>query len=107
MALDIVKEYITILSEFFVFSDMAVTTPPVGKSGPAPLLPEDTNALTTAHHLMKVLTEIQDNVNEVKGMEISSETGNILKGLLESARWRFVDILVQAWLRGSSLLPEG
>ncbi|KAI0065245.1 hypothetical protein BV25DRAFT_1822396 [Artomyces pyxidatus] len=102
MALDMVKLYISLLSEFFVFSDMAVMTPSVGGSA-APLLPADSNSLTTAHYLMKVLSEIQDNVNEINGMEISSDISASLKGLLESARWRFEDVLVQAWLRDANI----
>jgi exocyst complex component 2 len=99
MALDIIKLYVSLLSEFFVFSDMAVMTPPVEGSS-AQLLPDDSNSLTTAHYLMKVLTEIQDNVNEINSMEISGDMSSSLKGLLESAKWGFEDVLTRAWIRG-------
>lgn len=36
-------------------------------------------------------------------MEISSETNQILKSLHESAKWRFTDVLTNAWLRGEGL----
>jgi len=99
MAHDIIKLYVSLLSEFFVFSDMAVTTPP-GDGSSTPFLPEDSNSLTTAHYLMKILTEIQDNVNEINSMEISGEMSSSLKGLLDSAKWGFEDVLTHAWVRG-------
>ncbi|KAI9065588.1 hypothetical protein FKP32DRAFT_1610523 [Trametes sanguinea] len=101
MALDIIKLYISLLSEFFLFSDMAVMSP--GRNTTPPLFPKDSNSLTTAHHLMKILGEIQDSVNDVTGMEISSEATSILKTLLESARWKFTDLLVNAWLRDANI----
>ncbi|KAF8273712.1 exocyst complex component Sec5-domain-containing protein [Lactarius quietus] len=97
MALDIVRLYVSLLSEFFVFSDMAVTTPSLMESSFAPLLPGDSNTLTTAHYLMKILTEIQDNVNEINSMEISNELN--LDDLLENAKWGFEDVLTHTWVR--------
>ncbi|KAI1798032.1 exocyst complex component Sec5-domain-containing protein [Ganoderma leucocontextum] len=101
MALDIIKLYISLLSEFFMFSDMAVMSP--GRNTAPPLFPKTSNSLTTAHHLMKVLGEIQDSVNDVTGMEISSEATSSLKSLLETARWKFEDLLVNAWLRDANI----
>ncbi|TFY80240.1 hypothetical protein EWM64_g3773 [Hericium alpestre] len=104
MALEIVKLYISLLSEFFILSDMAVMTPPAAAgSNLPPNLPLHCNALTTAHYLMKMLGEIQECVNDVNAMEVSTETSATLKGLLESVRWRFEDILVQAWLRDANI----
>ncbi|RPD65706.1 hypothetical protein L226DRAFT_557688 [Lentinus tigrinus ALCF2SS1-7] len=101
MALDIVKLYIALLSEFFMFSDMAVMSP--GRNTAPPLFPKSSNSLATAHHLMKILGEIQDSVNDVTGMEISGEATSSLKSLLESARWKFEDLLVNAWLRDANV----
>lgn len=102
MALDVVKQYISLLSEFFMFSEAAVMSPSLGSSPTPPLIPRDSNSLTTLHHLMKILGEIQESVNEVNAMEISSDASSNLKGMLESARWKFDDIVVHAWLRGAS-----
>ncbi len=99
MAHDIIKLYVSLLSEFFVFSDMAVMTPP-GDGSSAQSLPDDSNSLTTVHYLMKILTEIQDNVNEINSMEISGEMSSSLRGLLDSAKWGFEDVLTHAWVRG-------
>lgn len=74
-------------------------TPPTEGSS-AQLLPDNSNSLTTAHYLMKILTEIQDNVNEINSMEISGDMSSSLRGLLESAKWGFEDVLTHAWVRG-------
>ena len=104
MAFDIVKLYISLLSEFFMFSEVAVKSPPSVPVPTPPLLPKDSNSLTTAHHLVKILGEIQECVNEINAMEISNDVGSSLKGMLESARWKFEDMLIHAWLRGGYLL---
>ncbi|KAI0776491.1 exocyst complex component Sec5-domain-containing protein [Irpex lacteus] len=105
MALDVIKQYIALFSEFFMLSDAAVVTNSPGPDGSPtpPLLPRDSNALTTMHHLMKILGEIQETVNEVNGMDISSEATSSLKGFMESARWKFEDILVHNWLRDANV----
>ena len=41
----------------------------------------------------------QDVATEIIGMEISSEANASLNSLLESTKWRFVDVLVTTWLR--------
>jgi exocyst complex component 2 len=100
MALDVVKLYISLVSEFFVFSDMAVRSPSLSADMMPANMPEGSNSLTTAHYLIKLLGDIQECVNEVNGLEISAETSTSLKGLLESARWRFDDIFMHVWVRG-------
>ncbi|KAJ6486945.1 exocyst complex component sec5 [Mycena sanguinolenta] len=100
MALDIIKLYISLVSQFFKLSDMAVSSP--GGSTP-PELPTNSNSLCTAHYLMKILGEIQETVNELNAMEISNETASGLKSLLESAKWRFEDLLITSWLRDANL----
>jgi exocyst complex component 2 len=104
MALDIVKLYISLISDFFKLSDMAVMTSPSSNAPTLPLLPADSHSLVTAHYLLRILGELQESVSEVNGMEISSEASSSLKNFLESAKWRFTDILVSAWLRGESIL---
>jgi exocyst complex component 2 len=98
MALDIVKLYIGLLSEFFVLSDMAVMTS--SASTTPPLFPNHSNSLTTAHYFMKTIGEIQETISEIDTMDISSEAAGGVRNLLESARWKFVDILTHAWQRG-------
>ena len=101
MALDIVKLYISLLSEFFTLSDVAVMASASKTNAKQPaFLPTQSNSFITAFFLMKILGEIQDSTNELNGMEISNEATSGLKNLLESTKWRFEDILTNTWLRG-------
>lgn len=100
MAQDVVKLYISLISEFFRLSDVAVMTSVGGSYDPAsfPLIPKNTHSPCTAHYLIKIHADIQDTVNELNGLEISQDNG--LKSFLESVKWRFEDILIDGWLRG-------
>ena len=101
MALDVVKLYISLISQFFMLSDVAVmTTLPNGSTSSPHHLPENAHSLCTAFYLQQILSEVNDTVTELNAMEISQETG--VKGLMESLRWRFEDILLQVWQRGKS-----
>ncbi|KIJ14534.1 hypothetical protein PAXINDRAFT_100026 [Paxillus involutus ATCC 200175] len=102
MAVDIVKLYVSLVSEFFNLSDMVIMQR--NGDGPSPpLLPRQSNSLTTAYYLTKILIEFQDCVNEVTGMEIVAEASSSLRNLMENARWGFGDVLVHAWLRDANL----
>ena len=102
MTLDIVKLYISLISQFFNLSDMAVMTSPSGSNNntPLPYLPKNSHSISTAHYLIKILAEVHETVNELNAMEISNEVASGLRNLLESAKWRFEDILIGSWLRG-------
>ncbi|PPQ75995.1 hypothetical protein CVT26_005947, partial [Gymnopilus dilepis] len=83
MALDIVKLYISLISEFFKLSDVAVMTSLGGSyNSTPPLIPKNTHSACNAYYLLKILSDIQDTVNELNGLEISQDNG--LKNLLES-----------------------
>ncbi|KAG0708035.1 exocyst complex component Sec5-domain-containing protein [Suillus ampliporus] len=97
MALDIIKLYISLLSEFFILSD--VLSKPSTPNSPLHL-PSHSNSLTTAHWLAKILSEVQDCVTEIGALELGE--GGLVKGLMESARWRFEDVLVRSWLRDAN-----
>ncbi|KAJ7151147.1 exocyst complex component sec5 [Mycena filopes] len=103
MALDIIKLYISLISQFFKLSDMAVMTSPGGSNSPPPTLPTNSNSLCTSYYLMKILGEVQETVNELNAMEISNEAASGLKSLLETAKWRFADLLITSWLRDANI----
>jgi len=102
MALDIVKLYISLLSELFKLSDIAIMSSPRAESHnpSSPLIPTNSTSLSTAHYLMKISGEIQECVNELNAMDISNDVAASLKGLLESVKWRFEEILINVWQRG-------
>ncbi|KAJ7096741.1 exocyst complex component sec5 [Mycena belliarum] len=103
MALDIIKLYISLVSQFFTLSDMAVMSSPRADNAPPPLLPTNSNSLCTAHYLMRILGEVQETVNEINAMDISNDVSSGLKSLLESAKWRFEDLLITSWLRDANI----
>ncbi|KDQ60180.1 hypothetical protein JAAARDRAFT_205190 [Jaapia argillacea MUCL 33604] len=102
MAGDIVKLYLSFISEFFMLSDIAVIKSGGDHQSP-PHLPTASNSLTTSHFLARILAEVQETVNEVNSMEISGEVASVLRSLVESTRWRFEGILTQCWLRDANV----
>jgi exocyst complex component 2 len=101
MALEIVKLYISLLSEFFVLSDMAVASASgPGSSTTPPMFPADSNAITTAHYLAKVLAEINETIGEINNVGLATDAGSLTQDLIASARWKFTDVLIHAWQRG-------
>lgn len=105
MALDIVKLYISFVAEYFMFSDIEITSP-ARQENHTSFLPKVSNSITTAHFLTKVLGEVQETMNEVSGLEISSEVNTNTKRFLESARRGFQETLIQAWRRGKVSSPS-
>ena len=104
MAADVIRLYISVISQFFTLSDMAVTTPqPMGGHPLAPFVPPTSNSLTTSYYLTKILAEIQECVNETLMMDVTGDTNAGLRSLMESTRWRFEGALTDVWLRGKIL----
>ena len=108
MALDIVKLYISLISQAFLLSDMVLMTSASSSSNYTPplIFPKDSHSLSTAFHLQKIVVEVQDCVNDINALEISNEVTNGLKSLTESLKWRFEDVLTREWLRGMLVLSQ-
>lgn len=98
MALEIVKLYISQLSEIFELSEVSIMTSAGTSFGQPPRFPENSHSICSAYYLQKITNDIQDAVNELVLLDIARDTG--LKGFLESVRWRFVAVLITAWHRG-------
>lgn len=99
MALDIIKLYINLISEFFILSDVLSNS---STQNSPEHFPSHSNSFTTAHWLMKTLNEVQDCVTEISALELGE--GGLVKGLMESVRWRFDDVLVRSWLRDANYM---
>ena len=106
MAYDVIQLYISLISQYFTLSDMAVNSPSESSSTPQtpPFVPQNSHSLTTAYYLTRILAEIQECVNETVAMEVSNDASAGLRSLLESARWRFEGALTGMWLRGTVFL---
>lgn len=101
MASDVIRLYISLISQFFTLSDMAVISSESAQGITVPpFVPQSSNSLTTAYYLTRILSEIQECVHEVLTMDISLDANSGMKSLLESTRWRFEGALTSVWLRG-------
>lgn len=107
MVLGIVQSYISFLSEFFSLSDMAATAAATNSGQLPKFLPVGSDSLTTSHHLIRLLGEITECINELLGLEVSSETISSLKELLETVTWKFEETLCATWLRGTYIILRG
>lgn len=104
MAQDIIKLYVSLVSEFFALSDKSVQSPSSTEPLPPPFVPQGGSSLTVSYYLMRILGEINECVNDVAGVELGVDANSTMKSLLESARWRFEDALASSWCKDSSLL---
>lgn len=103
MALDIIHLYISLLSRRFTLSDASVASSSSASSSGtlAAFVPPHSNSLCTGLYANRILSEILDCIADIGGAEISSEATVGLKNLVESARWRFEDVLCETWARGA------
>ncbi|KAF8633062.1 hypothetical protein AX15_001537 [Amanita polypyramis BW_CC] len=100
MAFDIVKLYISLISEFFNLSDVAL----MASASPAnnnfsQRIPTNSTSLSAAYYLQKILGELQDCINDVNALNVSNEITSSLRSLMNSIKWRLDDNLINAWLR--------
>lgn len=116
-ALDIVKLYISLLAQFFTLSDVAVATASTAEAVTPTFLPIDSNSLTTCHFTSKILKEIVECASEIEGFAIASneersssgsvsstsEAKNVLKNFVESARWRFEEVICETWSKDAKI----
>ncbi|KAH7345639.1 exocyst complex component sec5 [Rhizoctonia solani] len=105
MALDIVRQYISLISEYFKLSDMAVSTlsPTANGQFPSSFVPPGADSVSAAHWLQLILKEIVDCSREIGEMEIGGDAASMLKELIDGARWTFGDALCGLWLRDSKM----
>ena len=99
--MDIVNLYVSLVSEFFMLSNITSMVLPGTNNTPPPHLPQNSHSLSTAYYLLKILADIQETNSELNGMKISQDNG--LDNFLESVRWRFVDVLANSWLQGTPI----
>ncbi|KDN40191.1 hypothetical protein RSAG8_08254, partial [Rhizoctonia solani AG-8 WAC10335] len=100
MALDIVRQYISLISEYFKLSDMAVSA---NGQVPSSFVPPGADSVSAAHWLQLILKEIVDCSREIGEMEIGGDAASMLKELIDGARWTFGDALCGLWLRDSKM----
>jgi exocyst complex component 2 len=108
MASEIIRTYTTSLSQFFTLSDLALAEaqspvraenqdPPI-----PPFVPAGTTVITACYWCEKLVDEVGECVSELLGVDVGSEAGTGVKGMMDSLRWRFGEVIGTTWARGIS-----
>ncbi|KAK6906719.1 hypothetical protein I203_100706 [Kwoniella mangroviensis CBS 8507] len=112
MAMEIIKLYINTISQFFTLSDISLSDSSKSPSGSASddnfqmpgFVPEHSTSMTSCYFAEKILEEINDCSMELLNVDVGNEARSGLRGLLDSARWRFVQVASATWARDSKIL---
>lgn len=115
MTVEILKLYISLISQFFTLSDVAIASSPNNPTSQdcPEFVPAHSNSITTSHFTSRILTDIVDTCTELEGIGgvtsgekpgSQNDARNALKGLIESCRWRFEEAICSTWSQGE-LMP--
>jgi exocyst complex component 2 len=104
MASDIIKTYLSTLSQFFTLSDIAL----VARSKPTTTIPgfvpAGTTVLAACHYAEKILDDVADCVLELTAIDVGKEASQGAKGMLDSLRWRLEEVISTTWARDAQTL---
>jgi len=107
MALEIIKSYTGALSQFFTLSDAAIAEAHVRKEGAdqpiPPFVPAGTTVIAASYWVEKIAEEVSECTADLGMVDIGNEAITIIKGMMDSLRWRFEEVLAATWTRGASL----
>jgi hypothetical protein len=56
--------------------------------------------LAAAHFAEKASAEVSDCANELMGIDVGKEATQITRAMLDSLRWRMLEVVASTWLRG-------
>lgn len=108
MASDIVKQYIVTLSQFFTLSDIALVATPssaspnMGTVVPG-FVPAGTTVLAAVYFAERMANELSECATELMAIDVGKETTQSTKGMLDSLRWRMLEVVGATWARGEVL----
>lgn len=110
MASDILKMYLSTLSQFFTLSDIAL----VARSKPTTtvpgFVPAGTTVLAACYYSERILYDVGDCVLELTAIDVGKEASQGAKAMLDSLRWRLEEVIATTWARdaqGLHLLDAG
>jgi exocyst complex component 2 len=105
MALEVIETYISLLSTFFTLTDVSLsesTSRHENEATVPPFVPPGTTVLAACHFSEKLVDNVNEGIGELMGVDIGSESGNGLRNLLDSLRWRLQEVIGSLWARGRS-----
>ncbi|GMK54888.1 hypothetical protein CspeluHIS016_0114740 [Cutaneotrichosporon spelunceum] len=104
MASDILKAYLSTISQFFALSDIAL----VARSKPTTTIPAfvpaGTTVLAACHYAEKILDDVADCVLELTAIDVGKEASQGAKAMLDSLRWRLEEVIATTWARDAQTL---
>ncbi|CAK9785848.1 unnamed protein product [Cutaneotrichosporon oleaginosum] len=104
MASDILKTYLSTLSQFFTLSDIAL----VARSKPTTTIPgfvpAGTTVLAACYYSVKIIDDVADCVLELTAIDVGKEASQGAKAMLDSLRWRLEEVIATTWARDARTL---
>lgn len=103
MALEIIKLYVSSLSQFFTLSDVGVSESSKRTTDEIelpPFVPAGTTVITAAFFAERLIEEVSDCVGELLAVEVAAEAGHSLRNMTDSLRWRFEEVMAATWANG-------
>lgn len=104
MASDIIKTYLSTLSQFFTLSDLALVSRSKSNSTIPSFVPAGTTVLAACHFSEKILDDVADCVLELTAIDVGKEASQGAKGMLDSLRWRLEEVISTTWARDAQTL---
>lgn len=110
MALEIIKLYISTLSQFFTLSDVAIAEAAIREDGEdppiPPFVPAGTTVIAACYFSERLLEDLAECAGELMVVDVGSEAGQGLRSTLDSLRWRFEEVIAATWARGKLLAHD-
>ncbi|KIR69024.1 exocyst protein [Cryptococcus bacillisporus CA1873] len=107
MALEILKLYSSLLSQFFKLSDPSVAESTSRKDGSHQLpsfVPAGSTVITACYFAEKLVEYVSDCAGELAVHEVVNDSGNSMKGLIESMKWKMEEVIGASWARDAKIL---
>ncbi|KAF0492794.1 exocyst complex component Sec5-domain-containing protein [Gigaspora margarita] len=95
MAKGVIDLYASLLSEFFILPP--ISSNQVRDQETLSFIPSQSDSVTTCYFLTKILNGISECVNDINSINMASDVSNALQILMEQTRWKFVEIICDAW----------
>ncbi|PKK78359.1 hypothetical protein RhiirC2_730073 [Rhizophagus irregularis] len=99
MASGVIELYASFLSELFALSPVPneiPDTPTIKYENPS-FVPLHSDSVTTCYFLTRILNEMNECVNDINSINMASDASGTLSQLMDQARWRFLEVICQAW----------
>lgn len=104
MASDIIRTYLSTMSQFFTLSDIALVSRSKSNGTIPGFVPAGTTVLAACHYSEKILDDVADCVLELTAIDVGKEASQGAKGMLDSLRWRLEEVISTTWARDAETL---